>query len=296
MKASKPAKKHHYLPKFYLKQFADSSGMVLRTFLDQHGTLREDRCRPRSTGYEVDLYSMEKEAVFFSEPRKDAIEVDVLSPIDSNAAGAVRRIVDHADITHQDRIYLALFINSLLERHPQQLHERDEQMEDLARKRVPEFVNAGATPESRQRRRDAIEGIDIGAMGRNQIRGAMAHEIKRPDVIEYLKACKWLSIHLDSTADFQLVTGDKPVVVNAGDPWPIHFLSLALGPADMLFVYKSEEIIDDETIGMVIQAHNLTLFRQVEYVYSRDRLADGLAIRTRRAAETTLKRVPWRRS
>ena len=292
-----PARKHHYLPCFYLKQFADNSGRVLRTFLDPRGQLREARFSPRQTGFETDLYSLAAESPLVSAPRSDGIETDVMGPIDNQAAPAMRKLIaDPLALSDQERTDWAVFTNSRLERHPSRLSHRDQVMGQHALSRAKQFMDEGATLESRNTRVEVMGSMDIDVIARNLVRGAMVKEITRPEVIDYFKGFSWFSIHLDSTTDFQLATSDNPVVVNAGEPWPIQFLSVALGPADLFFMLRSKEVRDPDLIEQAILVHNIALFEQSGYVFSRDPLVDGSSIRTRKAAETLLKRSTWRRS
>lgn len=48
--------KHHYIPQFYLKQWADSSGQVLRYKKLSDGRVASKRLFPKAIGYKEDLY------------------------------------------------------------------------------------------------------------------------------------------------------------------------------------------------------------------------------------------------
>ena len=53
------------------------------------------------------------------------------------------------------------------------------------------------------------------------------------------------------------------------------------------------EDIPEKTLVQAMITHNLLLFEQCDYVYSRGPLRDGRLVQ-RYAAQTTLRKVPWR--
>jgi hypothetical protein len=53
----KEGDKHHYLPKFYLKQWATGLDGRLCEFSMPYDTVKPKRVHPDGTGYEPDLYN-----------------------------------------------------------------------------------------------------------------------------------------------------------------------------------------------------------------------------------------------
>jgi Protein of unknown function (DUF4238) len=288
--------RNHYNPQFYLRQFVDARGEVLRTCRRPDGRLHEDRVSPKSTGYEEYLYSLRPERTDRSPPRSDSIETDILSPLDGAASDAMTRILAHGPSALRDdeRRHWALFINSLLERHPKTLGERDAVARRLAEERRSEFLaNRSADPESATRWANALTAIHHDAIATNAVRTVMVAQIHDTDFIDYLKGMTWIVSHIEENTEMQFVSGDAPLAVNFGNPWPIEFISVALSPLDLLFMCRHDDIPAKALVDAML-THNLLLFEQCDYVYSRAPLWDGQIVRTRHAAETTLRRVPWR--
>jgi hypothetical protein len=74
--------------------------------------------------------------------------------------------------------------------------------------------------------------------------------------------------------------------------WPIHWLTFALDPENLLIGHGlSEPLEDAELLLHMCIAHNLELFRQCEFVYSRDVLEDMEIVKTRRAAALFLRKL-----
>jgi Protein of unknown function (DUF4238) len=97
------AKKHHYVPVFYQKGFADAEGLLwvydrkLKTYKHLH---------PKIICREEDLYTVRPD----NAPRDRRIETDVLAPIDGDAASIIRKLVPGVALGKEETARLALFI------------------------------------------------------------------------------------------------------------------------------------------------------------------------------------------
>ena len=80
---SQPTWRNHFVPESYLANFVDGTGRVLRTFKPPTGTLHERRYAPKFTGYQEDLYSIERDFEIGPRGRTDRIEQEVFGPIDN---------------------------------------------------------------------------------------------------------------------------------------------------------------------------------------------------------------------
>jgi hypothetical protein len=129
----------------------------------------------------------------------------------------------------------------------------------------------------------------------------MVREIQKPTTIDYLKGLTLLKVALNPDSALSFITGDNPVLVNGGQPWPLHFFTLALSPNVLLHGFNSKKVPaldlkDVETIVGLCLIHNLQLFEQCQYVFSREPLADNMLVKMRRAAEISLIPAQWRRA
>jgi hypothetical protein len=283
-----PARTHHYLPRFYLNEFVNPAGKVWRTYLGPDGQLHEHAHAPKGTGFEEDLYSLEREIAYEQSPRSDAVETDILQPIDDRAAKAMQRLVSAGPSALDDteRCDWAVFVNSLLERCPERLAARDETAREVSQGRVAQFLEARLAAGEEEWIR-VLRDFNHYGVAMNAVRLFMTNEISAPEVIEYFKGMVWLKCHIDGPM-VQFVTADVPVVVNVGQPGPIQLMSLALGPKDLLFMCQSE-IPEIELANMAL-LHNLLLYEQASYVFSQVPLYDGMPIKDRTAAEKTLRK------
>ncbi len=82
--------KHHYVPRFYLAEWAGVDGRLCVTKRLGNRIL-ESRLAPKSTGYEERLYSFKDEPLR-SNPDPDVIETKVFQGIDDNSAKAHRQL------------------------------------------------------------------------------------------------------------------------------------------------------------------------------------------------------------
>ena len=178
--------RHHYNPEFYLRQFIEPTGKVLRTFLGPDGQLHEASFFPRSIGYEEHLYSLGQERTDRPAPRSDLIETDVLGQVDNEAATAMRKMIADgpSSLGDEQRGHWATFVNSLLERHPKKLGERDATASSVTeRLRNEFFVNKAGSAESRDRWVKALLDLHVDVIARNAVRTHMVREIQDTKVI-----------------------------------------------------------------------------------------------------------------
>jgi hypothetical protein len=135
------------VPEFYLRRFVDAEGKVLRTFKAPSGVLHERRYPPKATGFQEDLYSIEPETTNHRVRRPDRIDVDFFGPIDNGAAPLAQKILDSAPsaLSQDERRVFAIFVNSLIERHPQRLRKNFEVAEASAAEHADEYPSAFAT-------------------------------------------------------------------------------------------------------------------------------------------------------
>jgi hypothetical protein len=227
--------RHHYNPQFYLKQFVDAAGEVLRTFLGPDGVLREKRFFPKATGYDEYLDSLRQPIAYQAAPRSDAIETDILRPLDGHAANAMKKMIvgGPSSLGDAERAHWALFMNSLLERHPTKLGERDNAARNLAEDHRKRFLaNRSVTPAAHERWTRVLLEFSCEAAATNAVRALMVREILEPTVIDYFKGMTWIKAHVETNTEMEFVTGDVPIVLNGGASGPIEAMSIALSPQD----------------------------------------------------------------
>jgi hypothetical protein len=292
------AREHHYLPEFYLRQFCDDNGHVTRTFKGRDDALHDGAFTPKKIGRERDLYSIHDAGPGFQAARTDIIETEVFGPIDKDAAVALKVLIEQGPdgLTPAQREHWAMFVSSLLQRHPRYINERDV----LARELVQDVIDKlgaqwGPPPPGR---RDVLASLSIERVARYSFRANLAKTIRDPSVVKYLSELFAVTITVPPDSPVKFVTGDRPVVVNFGERGPIHHLTLALSPTVLLFCKNTKERIeDDDPIRELVLVQNPMVIKQCEFVFSRGPLMDNDVLRIRKCAQEALPRVSaWPRN
>lgn len=108
--------RNHYIPKFYIKQWAREDGMVMRYADRGDGALSAKAVFPKAVGYQIDLYRMPGD--FDDEPHR--LEINFFSNLDNAAALAldVLNRDDDAPLPADALDVWCNFIMSLLHRSP----------------------------------------------------------------------------------------------------------------------------------------------------------------------------------
>ena len=227
---------HHYVPQFYLRQWAGADGGVWRYRREPSGLITERAVAPKGTAFEPDLYAVVDAGEFRPPHDPHIIETDFLSPIDNAAAPILKKLNESSPspLDDAERTAWALFMNSLNERSPTTLGWRDQAAPDAAAQTVAHLRSMGTTPESRERMELILARMDVEQMARNSVRQFMVNEIRDPKVITYLKGLTWVVIGREPERPF--ITTDRPLLVNVVGPGPttIHVLSMALSPTKLL--------------------------------------------------------------
>ncbi|MBW4093001.1 MAG: DUF4238 domain-containing protein [Proteobacteria bacterium] len=108
--------KHHFVPAFYLKQWAAADGQLCQ-FSRPHIDLRARRVHPNATGFVPHLNTIPG----LPEGRRSELEAKVMQPIDASAAKALHLLLhgEPADFNVDILSDWSRFIMSLVHRHPQ---------------------------------------------------------------------------------------------------------------------------------------------------------------------------------
>ena len=109
--------KHHYLPVFYLKQWAALDGRVIRYYRPNREVVAHP-ITPKNTGFEHGLYSLEG----YSPEQRNIIEKNFMAPVVDDPAAAPLRIFlerrDASELTLPLKQAWTRFLMSLHVRNP----------------------------------------------------------------------------------------------------------------------------------------------------------------------------------
>jgi hypothetical protein len=240
------ALKHHYVPRFYLEQWAGADGKlhVTKRIGDR---LVESRLAPRSTGYEERLYSFRDEPLSRN-TQPDVVETKVLSVIDDNGARVHRRLLKEGPggLTDEERRAWALFLNTMLERDPRHIRKNQGAARGIAEQVIKDVVAEVTDPAGRERIKRITSRFDIHATASNMVLRGMVDELRNERVLKYLEGMWW--VVLDMPPQLELYTSNRPFVVNAGQGRaPIDVAWLPLSPSVLFMLFPKSWLPDDAT-------------------------------------------------
>jgi len=266
--------KHHYLPEFYLKQWAGPDGRLCE-FSNPYNKVKPRMTHPGGTGYVENLYRIAN-----APPNlQDVFETRFLSIADGQAAEALRVMVDENAVpTDHLKIAWARFMMSLVYRTPEGVARSTE----MIRKHYEEGTNfeefqaeyarikKSEDPETVQ------EYLQTGMpriIGRTMINHLM-DIIESPRVLEALSTMKWFIVRSNDVR-FPLLTSDRPIVMTNGISHPNSHMIMPISPRyNFLAARTDDEIAKMRRIwqdGVMTSALNDNVIRQArKYAYGTD--------------------------
>lgn len=284
--------RNHFTPQFYLRNWTTPPDGHLWRYHRPHATrVVEQRVAPVSTGYQRDLYTAPP-ATPIDTWAPDIFETEAFSKVDNDAARLYPRLLARERLNDDDRRAWALFLNSLLERHPQQLNARDEKARQIAEELRVEYETSFTSA----RAKNALSLIDLNTMATNTVRTHMWKEINDPEVLNFLMIeHAWF---VASPAGMNFITSECPLIVNADDlsSRPIHMLTLPLSPQALFVSIPRSWLNDpahDRNIRLVVAVHNQLLVRaRPRCVYAASKILDAEDEPLRTLIENTLPVSP----
>ncbi|UWU66112.1 DUF4238 domain-containing protein [Bradyrhizobium sp. NC92] len=223
--------KHHYIPVFYLKEWASPiDGRVTafrRPFGDQ---VSADRKSPKHTGYDRGLYWLD------SAPDRESanlIETLVMGPVDHNAAIAHQFIMrdDIKGIPAAIREAWSRFLVGLLLRSPANINDVYERMMNPSpkeRDEIREITEGALLPED----------FSAEATKRMALR-VIVDMIRGTGVEEVINKMRW-SIYNLASSKLEFLTSDRPVIMANGIGRLGGHLATPLSPRKLFLAFADE--------------------------------------------------------
>ena len=270
-KTEQISRRHHFVPKFYLKVWMASDGKGLWLYQrDFKNQVKYYRRSTKAVGYVDDLYTLYPATNHpgLDHPT-DSIEKQFFSVLDDDAAKVHQKLISSGmtDISVKERNAWGLFLNSLIERGPSQITKVEDA--DLGDALRDELIEKWGHSEF-------LDKIDLHAMSKNSIRYVLVDRIKNGPITQFLAEMKWAVVHIPIDGE-HFVTSDKPLLINAGqDGQPIHCLSLPISPNKLFIAHTDSPEFDDEFLRVLAITHNIIIMERAEkYVVSSKKLDDG---------------------
>jgi hypothetical protein len=233
--------RHHHVPVFYLRKWANTAGRIVVTRKTE-GRLHRSDARPDSIGFQKNLFALESPAW----GDKQKLERDVFGPLDTAAAPVLQKMIGmQGRLSEQERGTWASFLQSLHIRVPQHV--------DLIRSTAPAFLeNLLGAPDPRFER---IKGHDPARNAAEYLRREAPHVLQDAGVRiiaqlvgetkahRAMREMHWCWRELESSTP--LLTSDVPFLVLGGLYDPTCMLTLPLSPRHAFFASRQRNAIDD---------------------------------------------------
>jgi Protein of unknown function (DUF4238) len=262
--------RHHYVPEFYLKRWADRSGQLVQ-FSKPHGNLvKPKRCHPKATGFLDKLYALEE----VPDHLTHYFEVEFFKPVDTRAADVLRMMdAGVKTFTARERTSWGRFILSLLFRHPENVAATKQRLEadlwDITPAKELEYRQR-RKPNQPLRLRDALALEKASPAITQTALKVLTSTSNSAKIGTRLINMKWGQLTLPFYAP-ALLTSDRPVIWAQGMADPDCHILLPTGPKTLFWAVNSGDMIlrlnTIDPIGLVEFVNEQVTSRAVKYVW-----------------------------
>lgn len=221
--------KHHYLPVFYLNQWASSAGKVIRYHRPVSDVVMHP-IAPKNTGYERGLYRLDG----YASEQSNAIETGFMSAVVDNEGAQVMQILiagELARMTPELGQAWVRFIMAMHVRHPARVEQITEQVAAMTRESLmsnPEEYEAVRKPNDPPTLLAYVEQKLpelITNRGKKLLPGIISHEA----IGEIVRHMKWQTVGI-LRDDLDFLTCDRPLYMSHGISDDRCFIAMPLSP------------------------------------------------------------------
>jgi Protein of unknown function (DUF4238) len=231
--------RHHFLPEFYLKQWAKEDGRLVEFSKPYGNAVKPRRTHPGGTGFIPRLYALDG----MPDNLAHDLESKFLSPVDSRAAEALVALRAGTNFSELQRLAWSSFVATLLSRMPEDIALLKNLIKELVETVLPSlqptFDKSKSITETRTFRELADEFIDNS--GQRAI--SFARKIMSNDrLVRGIAAMEW-SILTFGSSKFELLTSDRPVIYTNVLGHPQSHIVLPVGPRRLFVAAKDRALI-----------------------------------------------------
>ncbi len=272
MSVQNPPARHHYVPVFYLKQWAAQDGRLIEFSRPYGKKIVAQSVFPKESGFEWQLYSTD------GVPHEDRhkIETEVMKPLDNDAAKALDRLYGHDTLWPEDeRAGWSKFVFSLLTRGPEDIALLKDQLAKDYLTFIPELEQwYGSVREEHY----PPTLVDFLNAERSELFGPFVQDIlgsifRGGEAQEWISGLDWAVIASDESR-FEFITSDRPVIKTATLRKVGDYIILPIGPR-RAFVgitdRRTKAILLRDGVGKLVKSINKTVAQQAtKYIYASD--------------------------
>ncbi len=228
-------RKHHYIPAFYLQQWADDRGRLLKFSRPYGPVVKHEPTSPRKTGYQRGLYRVPN----VPEHLAEIIEQGFMKKMDDLAALVLRDFIANRldGWTVPRREAWSRFIVGLMLRNPENLQRIKAELERHAaenyekwREEYERIKKPGDAP---------FESIDALQSAKVML-WSLDKLINNKTLLDNISALQWGMVDVSGTK-YRLVTSDRPVVRTDGLSKPDSHLAIPVSPTRLFIATNNAQ-------------------------------------------------------
>jgi hypothetical protein len=255
--------KYHYVPVFYLKQWAGSDGLC--QYSRPYKFVKPKRVHPDATGYIRGLYA------FDGLPAETAniIETKFLKPTDGLAADALRALVADQPLARpaEMRTSWSRFVLSLLLRYPEAIERMKQQLRETVERIYAETKKEDEPATFTEY--EALHGTDEMV----RLHGKLLLDLMQDSKMgRMIFGMHWgVATFVPRTHTF--LTSDRPVITNV---FPVggNHVCLPIGPYKMFFAcedQRSQQMLERiDPMDIIHRMNDVVAKRAYKFVYGVD--------------------------
>lgn len=263
-------KKHHYLPVFYLKAWANEHGKLCE-FSRPYNEVSYKWRSPDGTGYQEYLYALPG----VSPENAQIMEKHYMGLVDTFAAKAHQKLLQDGldDITPDESLAWARFLYALIFRNPEQIARLQKQYDEHLLEMMEEVrlqypgIRGPKNPESFDEFKAQFLNNPRNTSGNNII----PHMLNSKRVIPGIQSLRFWTARLKPFASPTFLTSDRPITMNNGLGKPEAHIVIPISPRVLFIAARTDwlyEQISAMTNAKLARLVNDKVSRQSHrYVY-----------------------------
>lgn len=225
-------RKHHYIPVFYLNQWADGDGRLLKFSRPYGSVVKHEPTSPKKTGYERGLHRIPD----VPEHLAEIIEQKFMTKMDDLAAEALRNFLAGRleGWTLPRKEAWSRFIVGLMMRNPENLERIKAELKRYGRQEYEAARKPGAAPFESI---DALHTLKITLLSLETI-------INNKSLLDKVSSLQWGMVDVAGTG-YRFLTSDRPVVRTDGLNKPESHLAVSLSPTRIFIATNNDQTTAD---------------------------------------------------
>jgi hypothetical protein len=247
--------KHHYLPVFYLKQWAGPNGQLCE-YRRPYREVKPRRVHPDGTGYVRGLYAIEG----LPPETANVIETQFLKPADGLAAEAMRALTNDQPFAKpaEMRTSWSRFVLSLLLRYPESIEEMKRRLRENVERMYAATKKETDPPTFKEY--EALHGTDDML----RLHGRMLLDLMQDSKMGRMIFGMHWGVVTFAQQSHTFLTSDRPVITNIFSVGGNH-MCLPIGPYKMFFAcedQQSQEALKQIDSKNIIRRMNDTIVKK----------------------------------